>query len=309
VLAAFGDDHFFFAPFDPSVGRRRTRGFKWFHACQDPRTLMDVVIEAVREWRYTLAEQLQDYGYAIERDDNGAYRVGQALLRPKRESDIVSERASIRRAPFYILQTDALDDLPVYRQLETVLNTFRQIAKASRRKPETVLQLFFEQNPHLLARRRYGRQHAKPVLPRKGKRPWAPDFVHEPLPLSEVHRDWSITDLKLPDAKILERPRAFHRGLSWAIHRAINQLSDYRDQIQSRDPKIREAVIRRFGTVPLRPRRAVVIGRRPNNAEEIELVHRRARDLGVRVDLITYDDLLDDEAQRILLQSVLGVTL
>jgi hypothetical protein len=63
---------------------------------------------------------------------------------------------------------------------------------------------------------------------------------------------------------------------------------------------------RRLGYVPQNPRAAVVIGRRPPQADMADFDHRARTMLQpLDIELVTYDDILDDEEQRLLLQHAL----
>jgi hypothetical protein len=69
---------------------------------------------------------------------------------------------------------------------------------------------------------------------------------------------------------------------------------------------IQKALIRQLGVSFQRPRLAVVIGRRPDEPGDLFDLRTRVRQLPLRIELITYDDVLGEEAQRILLQLSLG---
>ena len=307
VLAAYGTDVLFY-----HSDRDTPPSLHWFRVCRSNRSLLEEVKTAIREWRRSLLDQLDLVGYAITRDDAGFFQVGQAFIRRFRETDFLAVGASpktLRDADYYIVPNDILEDAQAFIDLEELLNNYRVVAKARRVKPETVFQEFFEAYPHMMLRGDFGSLHPKPRLPRPEApgRFFAPDFLQGPRLLS-AQRRWGVAELKLPDVPLLEHQRAFHRGFSQKVHKAINQLVDYREVIDRRDSAVMEALRRQVGGVPDNPRLAVIIGRRPKAKEDLRDLHHRMRTMlePLDVDVITYDDVLETEQRRLILQFTLG---
>lgn len=304
ILAAFGTDPLFYSP------ERHPWGKKWCRVVRDPRRLHDEIREGIREWRQALLSELDYVGYAITRDEAGQFHVSHAALRRQREGDILAEDASLhglRSAGYYILKSDVIDDLPAYRELEALLSTFRDVADARECNPETALQDFFERNPHMMLGDSFGGLRPKARIPRpNGCHPWVPDFAQEPRPFSLVHNRWGFTDLKLPDVRMLNAKR-LHRGFSAKVKEALDQLLDYRDDIENADSRAQALLMKWYGCIPRNPKLAVIIGRRPSQVDEIEeLDHRIGTYAPLGVEVMPYDDILDGEEDRLLLQFSLG---
>jgi hypothetical protein len=206
-------------------------------------------------------------------------------------------------ARWYILPSDVLDrEVPGLLELEDLLNTYTDRAKLRRVKPETIFQEFFDSSAHahMLYRGLFEQNHRKVTLPRADGRWDQPDYVQRPRRLSSVRRRGGVLDLKLPDVPLLKA--GYRRDFSAKVHGAVAQLRDYRDRIDKRDPAVLAALQRQLGWIPRHPKLAVVIGLRQREDPDA-LRHREEtllRDLDV--DLVTYDDVLDREARRIVLQ-------
>lgn len=84
--------------------------------------------------------------------------------------------------------------------------------------------------------------------------------------------------------------------------RAIQQLQDYKDYFNRPDSE--QELIKKFGFRPLNPRLAVLIGRRDRVADGMVLDRMQGRCLDVEI--LTYDELIDFEAQRLALHSSLA---
>jgi hypothetical protein len=307
VLAAYGSDPFFHHKW-----KDRDLSRKWCRAVRDEHRLHDSVKGAVRDWRRDLLGELEYIGYAITRDQGGQFNVSHAAVRRRRGGDILADDASLaglRKAGYYLLESDILDDLPAFRELEGLLSCFRHVADVEGVQPEAVLQRFFERNPHMMLEDEFGEIRSKMRIPRRdGGDPWQPDFAGGPVPDSVLHTRAGFIDLKLPDAPVTNRKR-LHRGFSAEVHQALDQLEDYREEVANADDRARAFLMKRYGFVPDNPKQAVIIGRRPSDPNSLEALYRRRKNLPLDVRVIVYDDILDDEEDRILLQYSLGVRL
>jgi len=304
VLCSYGRGVMFYAP----AYRRHPRRVRWFREVTDPRRLLTAVEECILEWRRSLLDELDLVGYAITRDERGEYRVGRALLHPPRDGDMVAADVSpegLARAHWYVLPSDVLErDLPGLAEFEDLLNTYEERARLLRKKPETIFQEFFSNavHAHMLYEGLYDHNHPKVTLPDpvRPRRHYQPDLIQRPRPLSAA-KGGRVLDFKLPDVKLLTRT-AFHPGFTADLWRAVQQLRDYRERIDSGAPAVVLELQRQLGWIPAKPSQAVVIGLRDREDPEV-LQHREEtllRDLDVR--LITYDDVLNREVQRIVLQ-------
>lgn len=103
------------------------------------------------------------------------------------------------------------------------------------------------------------------------------------------------------------RSGAAHPSLGAKLGAAIDQLVDYRESIDKGDEAVRESLRRSVGLDFMRPKLAVVIGRRPVSEHELDDLARRLEQRSrYEIEVVTYDDLLDAEQRRILLQASLA---
>lgn len=150
---------------------------------------------------------------------------------------------------------------------------------------ERDLQEFFEQHPALLAGVDYERVVAHPVLSREGTGPLVPDFMLEPAGGGLA----DILDLKLPQPAIVVG-RKDRLRLSQSVHDALAQVREYRAYFE--DGQRRALVAERYGLQAYRPQVAVVIGRRPQGADVLQLRRVWDEDVPDGSRVITYDDLI-----------------
>ncbi len=272
---------------------------------QHPETLIASVLAAIEGWRQSLLQELEYVGYAVTIGPDGQLDVSHALVRRRREGEILTDEAtpgSLRAGQYLILSQDLLQEFEPYLKLKYLLNNYRTIANRDDIKPESVFQRFFKEHPHLIRRELFDRHWSQPSLriPGDVKEFLRPDFVLRPRVGAEIGTKWQILDLKLPDDLLVTQ--GFHASLSSKLTRAIQQLQDYRDYFNR--PDAEAELIRCFGTRPLNPRLAVLIGRRASLDNSSMFGKAQGRNLDVEI--LTYDEIVDLEAHRLALHSALA---
>jgi hypothetical protein len=275
---------------------------KWYAWGEDD--VVEAVVDVIGRWRQDLLNELDYVGYTVALDGAGRISVSHALRRKRRESELLADESTpgaLRDAQFLILAEDFLDSFGRYDELKFLLEHYEQVAKSNGQKPETVFQRFFEAHPELIQRDAFSAVFAKPTLrlPEAPGRFYQPDFVMKPRTGASVGTNWEILDLKLPDDPLVTSG-AFHPAFSSKLTRAVQQLRDYREYFSRHDTK--DELIARFGYQPLHPRVAVLIGRR-DRAEGLERAQGSA---ALDVDVITYDDIVEFEESRLVLQAQLA---
>jgi len=251
-------------------------------------------------------EEVAYVGLAITKDSEGEYSVGHAAIRSPRDGRMLAAPASaagLTQAHWYIFPADVLArDIPGLLELDDLLRTFKERAKLLRKQPETIFQDFFNQprHAHMLYQGLFTANYPKVPLPVPGRRPLQPDYLQSSRPLSSLGSRGGVLDLKRPDACLLTKGR--HSSLGAEIFRAVAQLQDYRDRLDSGDPAVAAAQFQRMGCVLRQPLMSVVIGLR-RDYDPDDLRHQEETMLEpLEVQLITYDDIIQREAQRIMLQ-------
>lgn len=262
--------------------------------------LIEAVMHVVTSWREALVRELDYVGYVVTLDEAGLVKVGHALQRKRRESELLADEATpgaLRAAQYLILTEDFLETFNTYDELKFLIEHYENIARAERIKPESVFQRFFEKNPHLILRDAFDRYWAKPTLriPESGGRCYQPDFVLRPRAAANLGTKWEVLDLKLPDDPLLTAG-SFHPAFSQKLTKAIQQLRDYRMYFNRPDAK--DELFARFGYQPTHPRISVLIGR---NDRTSGLEHAQGS-AALDVNVITYDEILELEERRVVLQ-------
>ena len=261
--------------------------------------LPDLVATAIQRWRQRLLEELDYVGFAVSVDQAGKLAINHALRRRRKDTEILTDEATpgaIRKSQFLLLAEDLLQGFQPYAELQFLLNHYRDIAKNDGIQPEGVFQRFFDKNPDLLNRDAFDRHWSQPQLrlPEDPQKSYRPDFVFRPRGLAHIGAQWKVMDLKLPDERVVVSP-AFHAAISSKLHRALQQLHDYRGYFNR--PESAKELRERFGFAPANPKLAVLIGRRSSD-EQDRL--SPALDRFLDIEVLTYDDVLSMEAARLM---------
>jgi Domain of unknown function (DUF4263) len=293
--------------FDPSEDIGWFEILDWDSFDPHPEALVAEVFATITGWRQSLLEELEYVGYAITVGPTGELDVSHTLRRRRREGEILTDEAtpgSLRTGQYLILAEDLIQEFAPYLKLRYLLNNYQQVARAEKIKPETVFQRFFEEHPHLIRRDLFDKHWAQPSLrvPGDSKEYLRPDFVLRPRVAAEVGTKWQILDLKLPDDPLVVSHR-FHAALSAKLTKAIQQLQDYREYFNR--PDTEEELARQFGIRPLNPRLAVLIGRR-DRAQDVASLDKAQGPRYLDIEVLTYDEMVDLEANRLAVHSALA---
>lgn len=157
---------------------------------------------------------------------------------------------------------------------------------------ESDFQAFFERHPDFILTDDHKEARAHLVLEREtDEGPLIPDFVLEPVEQSSLA---DLLELKLPSANLFVLKKSRMR-FSAAVAEACAQLREYSAFFD--ESRNRAAVFEKYGLTAYRPRLFLLIGRRPK-VDPIE-AKRVVTDLPPRVELRTYDDLLERMKRRV----------
>ena len=184
---------------------------------------------------------------------------------------------------FYV-GSETIELSQAIEELEDLMN--------SRAASEQEFQAFFERHPDFILTEDHKNARAHLVLegePQQG--PLIPDFVLEPVEQAGLA---DLLELKLPfvDLFVLKKSRM---RFSAAVAEACAQLREYSAFFD--DSRNRTAVLQKYGLIAYRPRLFLVIGRRPR-VDPID-AKRVVSDLPPRVEIRTYDDLLERMKRRV----------
>ena len=261
------------------------------------------ILAGILAWRQSLLAELDYVGFAVSESPSGPLEISHALRRKRRESEILAPEGTpggLRRNQYLILAQDYLEGCDVFNELRWLLENYESLAAAEGIKPETVFQRFFEQHPHLVQRNMFDRVWAKPQLQRfeHPGTSYQPDFVLRPTVSAHMGTNWEILDLKLPAVPL--HTGKFHPSYSSKLVSAMQQLRNYRNYFSRQDLETRRELLAKFGFQPVHPRIAVLIGRRDREVG-LDQIQGDAGDLDI--DVITYDDIVELEEKRLVLQS------
>jgi len=262
------------------------------HACIiKPNPYTDGLLRSIQEKVDTYCDRLmQEYENRgmLVRIVSGRTQISPALKRKKKyeESEyyyVAADRRKLRRNKWLTVMRDNTGIRADVTMLEQLINTNAN---------EQEMQRFFEEHPAILMQAQLGIPIAHPSLSSPSRN--VLDFAMTPILGGQDGDSVDLLELKGPNAKLLNNAK-LHRGISVALHRAIDQVKDYGRYLS--DPLNAIRVIKKLGYLPSTPKLAVLIGRDHKDDAEDELYKLRMSEQ-VNVKVITYDQILEGQAKQ-----------
>jgi hypothetical protein len=232
-------------------------------------------IDGARRWLTSSEDDVPFTDLVLLGSSDGAVQVVPGVRMPD-TNIVIAPDTTLRSRLVVPLRRTRNFYLPAAAELEALIN--------DPNVREQTLQQFFETYPELLRGLDYERVIPHPVLVRKDQGPLIPDFMLEPAEGDLA----DVLDLKLPAATLVAGKKDRLRP-SAALSEAVAQVREY--QAYFDEPAHRQAVKTAYGVQAYRPRAAVVIGRRPQNRDALQL-RRLWMSLPGDVQVVTYDDLM-----------------
>lgn len=235
-----------------------------------------------------LMREYENRGMLV-RSINGRTQISPALTLKKKCEDSEyfyqpADKRKLKRKKWLTVMRDRTGIQADVSMLEELINS---------NATEQAMQRFFEEHPAILMQARLGIPIAHPHV--TSPTPNTLDFALTPILGGLTGDPAELLELKGPDAPILNSLR-LHQGLSSALHKAIDQVRDYRRFVA--DPLNATRLIKKLGYLPAAPRLAVLIGRdRADDAKE-EIFKRREEEL-IDIKVITYDEILEGQAKQL----------
>jgi hypothetical protein len=279
-----GENRHYFAEISDLKGR---------HACiispdRSAEGILRKIQESVDNYQNRLLQEYDNRGMMV-RIINGRTQISPAMKRKRKyeESEyhyVAADRRKLARNRWLTVMRDNEGIRADVAMLEQLLDT-----KAN----EQEMQRFFEEHPSILMQARLGIPIAHPSY--ASPTPNTLDFAFTPILGAQDGDPVDLLELKGPDAPLLNNLR-LHRGLSTALHRAMDQVRDYGRHLSNPMNAIR--LIKKFGYLPSTPKLAVLIGRDRKDDAENELLKLRVEEQ-VDVKVITYDEILEGHAKQL----------
>jgi hypothetical protein len=257
-----------------------------------PNTYTDGLLRSIQEKVDTYHDRvLQEYDNRgmMVRIVSGRTQISPALKRKKKyeESEyyyVAADRRKLSRNKWLTIMRDNEGIRADVAMLEQLLNT---------NATEQEMQRFFEEHPAILMQAQLGVPIAHPSY--SSPSPNTLDFAFTPILGARDGDPVDLLELKGPDAPLLNNLR-LHRGISMALHRAIDQVKDYGRHLS--DPMNAARLIKKLGYLPSTPKLAVLIGRDRKDDAEHELFKMRMQEQ-IDVKVITYDAILEGQAKQL----------
>lgn len=209
-------------------------------------------------------------GYNYKIKPFGVWSVNQLDESPLKDGSLWIARGNIIQPPSRFRE-DAINEL------EYLIN---------RNALEKDFQDFFERNPEfLLTLGDYKGIHSQLVLHEDSSEALIPDFF-----LEKINSNFcDIVDLKRANIE-LARHQRYRKRFRDAVMEGIAQLEYYRNWFE--DKRNLQEFYSRYGLKAYRPKIVLIIGRRQNFYEEVELIQTKGL-LPSHSELRTYDDIVD----------------
>ncbi len=263
------------------------------HACIiRPNSSTDGLLRSIQEKADTyydrLMQEYENHGLMV-RIQSGRTQISPALKRKEQDEEsqyyyFPADRRKLRRNKWLTVMRDNTGIRADVAMLEELIN---------RNANEQEMQRFFEEHPAILMQARLGVPIAHPSL--SAPSPNTLDFAITPILGAQDGGAVDLLELKGPNAPLLNNLR-LHKGLSTALHKAVDQVRDYGRLLSHPLNAIR--LIKQLGYIPSSPKFAVLIGRDQADDAREEIFRRREEEL-IDVKVITYDEILEGQVKQI----------
>jgi hypothetical protein len=255
------------------------------HPTPYPQQILSKVKDAVDDYLQRILEDYRQLGIMFT-FEKGRARIAPALKKksPEMESAYYYAPADRRNNRGWVTvmrdQEAIAADVEIFQRLIDM--------KVSERE----MQRFFEENPFFLSQLRLGVQVPHPSY-RTNR--WSPDFAFLSILGASDINDIDLLELKGPAEELLNSHK-HHAGFTSILQSAINQVRDYGEYISH--PENYRKIMQQFGYIPTSSKLAVVLGRDPDDRENVEILDKR-RHYVPDVEIITYDKILEAQAHQL----------
>lgn len=176
-------------------------------------------------------------------------------------------------------------------QIKIIIDEYIKILKKSMRSKkgqEKKYHQFFNENLSLIKRDSFSRHLYEPKLYYNDRNFFEPDYVLKPEMTFET--DLSILEVKLPN-ELIAKEKKFHPSLRAKFMDHLFQINDYKDYLEEKE--YRKQINDVFGFIPQKVEYNILIGRKEHKEENEHIINKRMNQMGSKINIITYDDLLE----------------
>lgn len=272
-----------FCQFYSALGGREGEAVHVF-ATGHPQACIRQIRRVVDDYHNRVLQEYENLGIMV-RFEKGRAQIGPALKLKKR----------ITEGQYYYAPGDRRNNrgwVTVKRDDQGLRNDVDLLQMLlDRNASETEMHRFFEEHPAILMEARLGIpiSHQPTFIAQRNQKP---DFAFHSILGPWNDRKVDFLELKGPaDGTLTGR---IHRSFTAKVCHAIAQVRDYGYYLH--DPANVDAIRRTLGYVPDDSNHAVLIGRAPKETDN-EVWARRELEFGVQV--ITYDEILQKQAEQI----------
>jgi hypothetical protein len=250
---------------------------------------MDRLREIVDEYQKRVLAEFEKAGILVAYE-HGRFRVRWAL----RKKDLYAE------SEYYHAGSDRRklkNYITVHREPAGIAHDaeiFEQLINSPDTR-ERDLQKFFEENPAFLMDAMQGVPIAhKPRFASPAGQ--TPDFLIPPVAALNEERPVKVVELKGVHEELLTGK--LHRTFSYGVYRAIGQVRDYGRYLEQHALDNKGPILQALGYLPVKAKKAVVIGRSPTAESDKVLRNTRAVD-ELEVRIVTYDEILQSQQEQL----------
>lgn len=242
--------------------------------------------EQIKNWRRQVLEEMRNLGIKLNsgRIDYSNYFSSNRRFRT--DTKILSNNFKLipRKLRYDWLINDT-------EQIKIKIDEYIKKLKRSMRSKkgeEKKYHKFFNNNLSFLKRDSFSKHIYEPKLYYTDKNFYEPDYVLRPEMTFET--DLSILEVKLPN-ELIAKKKKFHPTLRAKFMDHLFQINDYKEYLEEKE--YRKQINDVFGFIPQNVEYNILIGRNDHKEENEYIINKRMNQMNSKINIITYDDLLD----------------
>jgi len=243
-------------------------------------------VQQIKNWRRQVFEELQNLGVKLNSGKIYYENFFNSSKRFKTDTKILS--TNFKMLPRILRYRWLNNDI---EQIKVIIDEFiRKLkrARSTKKREEKKYHKFFNENLSFLLRDSYSKHYYEPKLYYTKKKFYEPDYVLKPE--MKFKTELSILEVKLPN-ELLVKKKKFHPSLRSRFVDHICQVNDYAEYLEANEN--RQNIKTAFGFVPENLEYNILIGRDDHRDENKHIISKRMGEYKKKINIITYDDLMN----------------
>ena len=246
----------------------------------------EIYVTIIKNWRRQVLKELRDLGVKTSSGNLDYSYYLLSNIKKRSSTKILSSNYQLFPRKLSYDWLNANTD-----QISFLIDEFVRKLKRSeitKKSEEKLYHRFFNDNQSILRRDAYRKYFYEPRLYYNEKEFYEPDFVLQPE--MTIETELSVLEVKLPN-ELIAKKKKFHPTLRSKFMDHLFQINDYKEYLENYDHRIQ--INKVFGSIPQKVAYNILIGRNDHKEENEYLIKKRMEEMNSKINIITYDDLLE----------------